>query len=558
MSRRLIVHALAGLGVTLAIGACIAPPVGNPCPIPDNATQEQRLAALNRCNAPIGTLPLDFSLRQDVDILFLIDNSPSMRPKQQALAANIPKFIAAIDALDVNYHVGIATSDIGIDTAPGTMWPDIPGVSIASCNTFAGQDGMLQAKPCTQNSFADQAGRDACNTLCPDARYVPKDGTNFISKVDGITNIPPNLKTDPMTGKQVDYGPSSAFQCMALVGDTGCGVEGQLEGSMRALDGRNTGFLRNGSILAVIYITDEDDCSVQLAMRNQLNPVSRSCDPAQPDAADCYNLDYRCLARSLQCNESLLTTGVKTGCTERPSNFLEPLQKYYKFFSTLRSPDKLLISGIWTLPSVTSGGRLQVAQTTAGSTSTADLNRAGGMLASCSYMPDQTIFGQAQYRLSKFASLFGVNTTTAKPNALELSICDIGNYPAALKSIADALIERLQPGCLPVVPKTLNGKPICLVGDVDAETPNAAPDVGFPVCSDTCCNAFATSNTPTPADPAIQTACSGEPTDACYCTVKSTVGQCSAKAGVVAGVWRKNGNAAPPGKQANFLCVGGG
>lgn len=297
---------------------------------------------------------------------------------------------------------------------------------------------------------------------------------------------------------------------------------------------------------------------MQLALRKQLDPASRNCDPAQPDAPDCYNLDYRCLARSVQCNESLLSTGVKTGCTERPSNFLEPLQKYYKFFSTLRSPDKLLISGIWTLPSVTSGGRLEIAQGNVASPSTATLNRAGGMLASCSYTADQTIFGQAQYRLSKFASLFGVNAMTSKPNALELSICEIGNYPAALKSIADALIDRVQPGCLPVVPKTLNGKPICLVGDVDSNTPNAAPDVGFPVCSDTCCNAFATSKTPTPADPVIQNACSGESVDPCYCTVKSTVGQCSAKAGVVAGVWRKNANSAPPGKQANFLCVGGG
>ena len=297
---------------------------------------------------------------------------------------------------------------------------------------------------------------------------------------------------------------------------------------------------------------------MQLALRNQLNPQSRNCDPAQPDSYDCYNLDYRCLARSVQCNESLLTPGVKTGCTERPSNFLEPLQKYYNFFSKLRSPDKLLISGIWTLPSVTGGGRLEIAQNNVASPSTATLNRASGMLASCSYAADQTIFGQAQYRLSKFASLFGVNSTTSKPNALELSICEIGNYPAALKSIADALTERVQPGCLPVVPKTLNGKPICLVGDVDSNTPNGAPDIGFPVCSDTCCNAFATSTTPTPADPAIQNACSGETTDACYCTVKSQVGQCSAKAGVVAGVWRKNANAAPPGKQANFLCVGGG
>ena len=45
------------------------------------------------------------------------------------------------------------------------------------------------------------------------------------------------MELDPMSGKMVDRGPIHAFQCMALVGDSGCGIEGQLEASMRALDG---------------------------------------------------------------------------------------------------------------------------------------------------------------------------------------------------------------------------------------------------------------------------------------------------------------------------------
>ena len=562
MSRRQIVHALTGLGVTVAMSACVAPQVGNPCPIPDNATDAQRTSALLQCNPGIGTLPVPFSLRKDVDILFLIDNSPSMRPKQQALATNIPKFIQAIDSFGANYHVGIATSDIGIDVAEGQLWTNSGTTDITSCNTFAGPEkSQLRARPCTQNSFNDQAGRDACTALCPDARFVPTDGQNFISNIDGVTNVPVNMKTDPMTGKLVDQGPINAFQCMALVGDTGCGVEGQLEASIRALDGRNANFLRSNSILAVIYITDEDDCSVRAAQRTQLNPQTRACDPAQPDNYDCYNLDYRCLARSIQCNESLLTSGPKTGCTERPDSFLEPLSKYYNFFNKLRpQASKLLISGIWTQPSLSNGGVLQIAQTTTVNPNSTTLNRATGTMASCSYSKDSTIFGQAQYRLSKFASQFGTDPQSGQPNALEVSICDIDNYPTALDKIAEALRKRISASCLPVVPKTSNGKPVCLVGDVDVNTPNASPDNGFPVCSTSCCNAFATSANPTPADAAVQSACAGETTDACYCAVKSTVGQCQGQGetGIVAGIWRKNGASAPPGKQANFLCLGGG
>jgi hypothetical protein len=42
-----------------------------------------------------------------------------------------------------------------------------------------------------------------------------------------------------------------------------------------------------------------------------------------------------------------------------------------------------------------------------------------------------------------------------------------------------------------VVPKLDNGKPICLVGDVDENSAGGSPDVLFPTCSTTCCNGWA-------------------------------------------------------------------
>ena len=32
--------------------------------------------------------------------------------------------------------------------------------------------------------------KNACSTLCPDDKFVPNDGRRFISKVDGVTNVP--------------------------------------------------------------------------------------------------------------------------------------------------------------------------------------------------------------------------------------------------------------------------------------------------------------------------------------------------------------------------------
>ena len=552
MRRQLAVYSLAGLGLTFTLGGCAAPPLANVCQIPENATPAERLAALAQCTP--STEPGTLSLRQDIDILFVIDNSPSMTPKQKALAQNIPKFMQKIDDTGASYHVGIVTSDVGTDPSKGVFW----GGSIGKCDTFAGDDGMLQTAACTTRTDITTEAQAACNTLCPDPQYVPRDGNRFIAKIDGITNVPVKAEADPMTGVVGDVGPIKAFQCMALVGDSGCGVEGQLEGAKRALDGHlleNSGFLRPDSILAVIYITDEDDCSVQLAKRSQNNPATRDCDPSQPDAADCYNIDYRCLARSIQCNESLLTPGVKTGCMERPDNYLDPVAKYYNFFAALRPPTQLLVSGIWTLPSISGGGRVEIVQPL-GAGGTAQLNRAHATGASCSYAKDPNIFGQAQYRLSAFAGMFG-KSPDGSPSALEVSICDIDNYPTALDKIAGAIADKIY-RCLPSTPKTQNGKTVCVVGDVDSSTPHASPAVTFPACSSTCCSAFAASSQPTPADPAIQTACAAETTDACYCATKSTAPTTPCAGTAVMGVWRKGGAATPAGKSTTFNCAGGG
>ena len=555
MRRNHLTLSLAGLGSALLLSACTSPQVGSTCPVPTAGDSKTKMKEFGKCVSQLGESVVDARLRKDVDILFLIDNSPSMSPKQKALASNIPKFIQKIDDTGANYHVGIATSDIGSNVQPGVPW----GGNIGKCDSYEGDDGVLQAVPCTTRNTVTPDARNACAQLCPDDKFVPTDGRRFISKVDGVTNVPQSMERDPVTGKMVDVGPNKAFRCMALVGDDGCGIEGQMEGAKRALDGHrseNSGFLRANSVLAVIFITDEDDCSVQMAKRDQNNPSYRDCDPTQPDSPECYNVDFRCLARSIQCNETTLTTGVKTGCKERANNYLEPVEKYFRFFSNLRPSNKLLVSGIWTLPSISTGGKVEIAR--AGGTTTPNLNRAGGAGASCVYASDQSVYGQAQLRLSKFAKQFG-NDAKGQPNALEVSICDIDNYPTALDRIAKAIEQRLQAQCLPVTPKNdAAGHPICLVGDVDEASPASSPDpeTAFPVCSNTCCNAWATTSSPTPGDESIKMACSAEARD-CYCAVKSKDPNICTDT-VVAGVWRKGGNQPPPGKVVNFRCAGGG
>ena len=176
------------------------------------------------------------AINLQVDIVFMIDNSSSMIPLQQELASQFPSFMNVLLALPgglPDVHIGVVTSDLGAGQYSET---DIPG-----CRP-GGDQGVFQSAP------KDTAG--ACT------RGMLNAGQNFIigSNVAGSGNF---------TGDIAD-----AFSCIALVGDQGCGFEHQMASVLRALgaDGmpapaQNANFLRANAYLAVVLITNEDDCS---------------------------------------------------------------------------------------------------------------------------------------------------------------------------------------------------------------------------------------------------------------------------------------------------------
>jgi len=390
--------------------------------------------ASSQCKFPTGPTKM-------VDVLFVMDNSPGMAAKQKQLAIGLPNFIAQLDAASFNYHIGFTTTDVGTLTAPGVMFPGTP---LISCSTFAGDDGALQATPCTNISGLTGEAISNCATLCPDPKYVPNAGMRYIAKESGVTNVP-----SLMSGGR-DIGPALAAQCLALRGDVGCGVESPLEAAKRALDSHaatNSGFLRTGSLLAVIFLTDEDDCSVQLTRRNENDPMTVDC--ASPDnsaAFGCFNLDYRCFARAVTCSENggaMNVTGTKTNCVERPNNYLEPIATYTKFFTTLRPANRLFIQGIWS-PSIqdnptgdtTKNGRVIIVNQSPPSSS--GLNRGiQGQAACYNSLPGLTndpsgYSGKAQLRLTQFVRNFPISSR------LESDIC-AAPYTAPLAIVASML-----------------------------------------------------------------------------------------------------------------------
>lgn len=368
---------------------------------------------------------------RNIDILVLLDNSTSMAVRQQLFVSSFKLVFQQLEAVGASYHVAVATSDVGSTVSPSASW----GVAAGSCDTFAGDDGQLQALPCSSRIGLSAKAAAACQALCPDPSFVPAK-VPFIAKDGDSSNIAADLVAGSQPGKLVDIGPQRAFQCMAFVGDAGCGIEGPLEGAKRALDGHreaNRGFLRPDSVLAIIFVTDEDDCSVQEARRSENDPQTRDCPAPDADAPyDCFNLDYRCMARSVTCNEPLNTPGAKTNCVPRKDTYLESVRKYVDFFSALRPSNRLFIGGLWTLPALNQGGALTVVSTIPGMSESPLLNPAPQSCGSTSSgMP-----GAPQLRLSQLMQAF------APRSGLEVDLCNEDAYAVALSSMMATIVSK--------------------------------------------------------------------------------------------------------------------
>ncbi len=209
--------------------------------------------------------------RGTLDVLLGVDNSNSMTEEQALLAAQIPRIARVFATGDVDgdgvqdvpalhsVRIGTVSSDMGTG-----------GYAVPTCDDAAvGDDGVLQSTGRTDLAGCAPSYAQFAELASPD----PADVDAFVSQVS----------------------------CTAQLGIGGCGFEQQLESVLKAVtpstsavrfvdgttghaDGANAGFLRDDSILAVVLMTDENDCSAA-------NPAI--IDPASPTYG-AVDLNLRC------------------------------------------------------------------------------------------------------------------------------------------------------------------------------------------------------------------------------------------------------------------------
>ena len=245
----------AGTGVDF--GA--APDLGDPADLgPD-------LGSLTPCASRGVIQPVVAGVVDTVDLLFVVDNSGSMTEEQASLALELPRLIRVLSTGDIrddgptpddlppvrNLHVGVVTTDMGVGDFV---------VPTCTAAPMFGDDGLLR-------TAGDTALAGCLATYPPFLEYVP-----------GVS-----------VGTPEEFG--AGVRCVTSTGTRGCGFEQPLEAALKAItpststltfvggtpghgDVENAGFLRPDSVLAVVLLTDEEDCSIRSGSEDIFNPES--------------------------------------------------------------------------------------------------------------------------------------------------------------------------------------------------------------------------------------------------------------------------------------------
>lgn len=345
---------------------------------------------------------VDAQASRALDVLYVFDDSAD-RGNYDRMAAQLDDLQAQLTTVDgalPSLHVGVVTADLGTrgvrDPQPGPAFGHCAGNGDAGALTTFGAGLTFGRFLQDQPAAADRRIRNFDASL----------GTALAR----------------LTNPAVDTA------------SAGCEISQPLEAMRRALDpATNPGFVRADAALAIIFLTNKDDCS--LARSAMLDPFDTSLGSS---------IAFRCTEQGIVCDGSdLRTPGARTHCRPREASpFLVDVSEYRTFLAGLK-PDAADIT-----VSAVAGARDQV-QIAAGPT-LAPACQGGGNAA------------QPAVRLGALVDAFGGATV------------DACTQDAAYQQIA-APIARRQRACFP----NLDAASSCTVREV-----SGAATVELPQCTD--------------------------------------------------------------------------
>ncbi|MCA9718068.1 MAG: hypothetical protein H6713_35345 [Myxococcales bacterium] len=306
---------------------------------------------------PIGPGCGGDSVCNQVDVLFVIDNSGTMGEEQINLAQNFPGLIQKLQDLEdtngekINPDVNImvTTTDFGHPLCDPFEKPDYEPAKGAPITT-----------PCTERL-------ERFTGLTQPPTVIPEACTSF------CTN--PTAPSDPyihfnISGTNVpgdDLG--MALSCIGPQGIDGCGMEAPLESMLQALnpskpwnDGTDGNFLRPGALLALVLVTDEADCSVKAPDGYDYFDPTKKDDPAvnqfwatNPENNNKEPTSAVCWLAGVNCTDANLD-GEYESCVGEDNGVLHDKTRYIDYIKNvlIKQQNKdVVMLGILGVPLVT-------------------------------------------------------------------------------------------------------------------------------------------------------------------------------------------------------------
>jgi len=389
--RSLLFAVAVAVAAAVAVAGCGASPAATPPPPRDPC----------RDVACVTEPPL----KNKVDVLFMLDDGPTMGPKLDAFRAALPRFIAMLDdaaqlGQRVSYHLGVVTADL----AAGA------GIRFIDYDQLAGNGNASDA--------------------------------------------------------------TAQLSALADVGTGGSDFPQPLEAAYHALRDPTSGFLRADALLAVVFVSDGDDCSAPPATdlfdasATQYGPLTR----------------FRCTQFGIACDgmpvPAMAVSGL-TDCTSQTTangGKLLDLDRYFSFFDAPAAqggvkvdPQDVVFVGI-------TGPREPVGVTIASPCGDPSVAQCAALAHSCASTTNAQLFGDPAVRLDAVIQ-------SARHSALG-SICD-GDDDAPLRSLVSLVTARASHGCLnaPVAARA-DGTPDCIAEDVTANPDGTTTTTELPSCAE--------------------------------------------------------------------------
>jgi len=445
---RVAVLALLGALSTLAAG----------CP-------DQELAPLGPCTISAASRRVDQSGLSKVDLLFVIDNSGSMATEQLKLANELPRLVEVLTTGNRNAGRGAGMAN-GQD-----MFTPVSSLHLGVVSSNMGG---------VDDPTGDNAGLTACRGLGDDGKLLRSTEVavtgvtatmpfEFPGYNAGDVVLPPDAACGevgaPPKYQQFEAGqdPSAAdvatsFRCVSKLGVRGCSYEQQLDAMWKAVApsdgddeflndtqgngnprGFNAGFVRDDAILAVIQVSDEEDCSIK--------PEGKQLFADTPEANQKFGAEI-----NLRCGRHGEAMGL-----------VWPVSRYIAGLRALKpdNADRIIFAAIVGIPTRANG--MPFEQILA----LPEMQFRAGVLGQPTPSCRNTSSGRAEEaypprRFLQVAQGFG-------SDAVVYSIC-ADDFAPALDTLIDRIATKLSGNCLPRrLRRDVNGKVQCDVYELLAK-----------------------------------------------------------------------------------------